>query len=167
MKIAVDFDGTIVDHRFPKIGNPKPFAFDALKALNAEGHQLILWSNREGQHLQEAIDFCKKNGLEFYSVNSDYPDASWSGSGVSRKLMADVYIDDKNLGGLPDWSKIYAMLSKNGDKDELTSNGLPHDNKTRNKKKHTVKRHRKHNKFLDFFRMLSSRCKEARNNYRL
>lgn len=158
MKIAVDFDGTIVDHRFPEIGDAKPFAFDALKALKAEGHQLILWSNREGKHLQEAIDFCKKNGVEFYSVNSDYPDASWSGSGVSRKLMADVYIDDKNLGGIPDWSEIYSILSNNGDKSL-------HANSSR--RKHKKRHHRKKNKFLDFFRKLSAKCKDARMNYRL
>lgn len=167
MKIAVDFDGTIVDHRFPKIGHPKPFAFEALRALSEEGHQLILWSNREGKHLQEAIDFCRQNGVEFYSVNSDYPDASWSGSGVSRKLMADVYIDDKNLGGLPDWSRIYAILSKNGDKSELSANAPSSGIKSHDKKRRKSRRHRKHNRFLDFFRHLSSRCREARKNYRL
>jgi|GEM_PF-356983 len=100
MIIAIDFDGTIVEHRFPAIGKPLPFAFDALKALQADGHQLVLWTNREDKYLNEAIEFCRTNGVEFYAVNSEYPGASWTGSGVSRKLNADIYIDDKNLGGL-------------------------------------------------------------------
>ncbi|MCQ2181924.1 MAG: hypothetical protein MJY89_00745 [Bacteroidales bacterium] len=169
MKIAVDFDGTIVDHRFPKIGNPKPFAFEVLKALKEEGNQLILWSNREGKHLQEAIDFCKQNGMEFYATNSDFPDASWTGNGVSRKLVADVYIDDKNLGGLPDWLEIYAMLSKNPDSTEFADNDLVRTARKRAKKRHArkkVKHHRTHNAFLDFFRGIAERCKDARLNFR-
>ena len=69
MIIAVDFDGTIVDHRYPEIGRELPFAIETLKTLQREGHRLILWSVREGRLLDEAVEFCMARGLEFYAVN--------------------------------------------------------------------------------------------------
>ena len=75
MKIAVDFDGTIVEHKYPEIGKPVLFAFDALKELQKRGHKLVLWTYRAGQELEQAIEFCKKNGIEFYAVNKSYPDS--------------------------------------------------------------------------------------------
>ena len=65
MTIAVDFDGTIVDHKYPDIGKEKPFAIDTLKQLAAEGNKLILWTSRDGDLLQEAVDYCHKRGLDF------------------------------------------------------------------------------------------------------
>lgn len=111
MTIAVDFDGTIVHHRYPAIGKPVPFALEVLKQLSADGHKLILFTVREGKLLEDAVEYCRQNGLEFYAVNSEYPDAAWSGSGVSRKLRADMYIDDRNFGGLPEWTEIYETIS--------------------------------------------------------
>ena len=70
MTIAVDFDGTIVEHEYPYIGKEIPFAIAALKKLQAERHLLILWSVREGELLDEAVEYCRKRGLEFYAVNS-------------------------------------------------------------------------------------------------
>ena len=70
MIIAVDFDGTIVEHKYPEIGRELPFAIETLKKLQQERHRLILWSVREGKLLQEAVDFCRERGLEFYAVNS-------------------------------------------------------------------------------------------------
>ena len=110
MIIAVDFDGTIVRHRYPAIGSEIPFAIETLKKLSEEKHQLILWSVREGKLLQEAVDFCKERGLEFYAVNSNYPEEKDSHDHFSRKLKADLFIDDRNLGGLPDWGMIYRMV---------------------------------------------------------
>ena len=114
MKIAVDFDGTIVEHRYPAIGKEKPFAIDTLKQLALEGNELILWTSRDGQLLQDAIDYCHKRGLDFYGINSNRPVGSLfegrTGS-TSVKVVADVYIDDKNLGGLPDWTEIYKMIN--------------------------------------------------------
>ena len=74
MIIAVDFDGTIVEHRYPRIGEEIPFAVDTLKLLQQEKHRLILWSVREGALLDEAVEWCKSRGLEFYAVNKDYPE---------------------------------------------------------------------------------------------
>ncbi len=110
MVIAVDFDGTIVTHAYPEIGKPIPFAIETLKKLQSEGHhELILWTVREGELLQEAIDYCKERGLEFYAVNANYPEEKYEHN-APRKLNAELWIDDKNLGGLPDWGTIYQMI---------------------------------------------------------
>jgi hypothetical protein len=111
MIIAVDFDGTIVEHAYPKIGKEIPFAFDVLKRLQQEEfHQLILWTVREGDLLTEAVDFCRSRGLEFYAVNSNDPSQQADEATAPRKLVADLFIDDRNLGGLPDWGIIYRMV---------------------------------------------------------
>jgi hypothetical protein len=111
MIIAVDFDGTIVEHKFPEIGKPIPFAIETLKMLQQERHQLILWTVREGKELMEAIEYCRERGLEFYAINSDFPDDLGDSKVINpRKINADVYIDDRNLGGLPDWGVIYQMI---------------------------------------------------------
>lgn len=112
MTIAVDFDGTIVEHRYPALGREIPFAIDTLKRLQADRHKLILWTVREGQLLEEALRFCRARGLEFYAVNRDYPEEVMNGSeSYSRKIKADLFIDDRNLGGLPDWGLIYEMIT--------------------------------------------------------
>ena len=111
MTIAVDFDGTIVEHCYPAIGPEKPFAIDTLKYLSAKRHKLILWTVREGELLDEAVAYCKSRGLEFYAINKNYPEEKPTHEGYSRKLQADLFIDDRNLGGLPDWGEIYRMLS--------------------------------------------------------
>jgi hypothetical protein len=112
MKIAVDFDGTIVEHRYPKIGKVMPFAFGTLIELQKLGHHIILWTYRAGKELDDAVAFCKDNGLEFYAVNKNYPDEIFDDS-ISRKIYADVYIDDRNFGGFPGWSLIWKLLKNN------------------------------------------------------
>lgn len=115
MIIAVDFDGTIVEHRYPEIGKERPFAITTLKRLQKERHLLILWSVREGRLLQEAVDYCRQRGLEFYAVNSNDPDSTSFESSTCgcRKVNADMYIDDRGVGGLPDWGVIYQMIHNN------------------------------------------------------
>ena len=112
MVIAVDFDGTIVEHRYPAIGEEKPFAIETLKMLIRDRHQLILWSVREGQLLEDAVQWCRERGVEFWAVNRDYPEEDpRHNQHFSRKLKADIFIDDRNLGGLPDWGTIYQMIT--------------------------------------------------------
>jgi hypothetical protein len=114
MTIAVDFDGTIVEHRYPRIGEEIPFAIDTLKMLIQDRHKLILWSVREGKLLDEAVEWCRERGVEFYAVNRDYPEETTENNQhFSRKLKVDVWIDDRNLGGLPDWGTFYRMISRN------------------------------------------------------
>ncbi len=124
MTIAIDFDGTIVEHEYPKIGRERPFAIDTLKMLIADQHRLILWSVREGKLLDEAIEWCRERGVEFYASNKDYPEEYAPTAGArlgsveqrsdsySRKLKVDMFIDDRNVGGLPDWGTIYQIISE-------------------------------------------------------
>ena len=109
--IAVDFDGTIVENKYPDIGKPMIFAFETLKKLEDEGFMLILWTYRSGKKLQEAIDFCKDNGIEFYAVNKSYPEEEYTDD-ISRKIQADIFIDDRNIGGFLGWGRIYQILTK-------------------------------------------------------
>ena len=110
MTIGVDFDGTIVEHKYPYIGEERPDAVATLLKLQGDGHSLILWTVREGELLQNAIDWCAERGLHFFAVNKDYPEESHSDNHYSRKLKVDLRIDDRNLGGLPPWRTIYSMI---------------------------------------------------------
>ena len=107
--IAVDFDGTLVENQYPKIGKPILFAFETLKKLQENGHRLILWTYRNGKTLEEAVAFCKKNGIEFYAINKSYPEEDFDKT-ISRKINADIFIDDRNIGGLKPWGEIYQEL---------------------------------------------------------
>jgi len=114
MTIAVDFDGTIVEHRYPEIGKELPFATETLRMLIADQHKLILWSVREGKLLEDAVEWCRQRGVEFYAVNKDFPEEKVEyNNHFSRKIKADIWIDDRNLGGLPDWGTIYHMIKDN------------------------------------------------------
>lgn len=122
MVIAVDFDGTIVEHRYPAIGRERPFAIETLKKLASERHKLILWTVREGELLDAAVLFCRERGLEFYAVNRDYPEEEEdTNNHFSRKLKADLFIDDRNLGGIPDWGMIYEMINHKLSYEDLVS----------------------------------------------
>ena len=113
LTIAVDFDGTIVDDDYPRIGKPKMFAFDTLKMLQQKHHKLILWTYRHGKRLDEAVEFCRENGIEFHAVNKSFPEEVFDQSQSSRKIHADVFIDDRNFGGFPGWGKIYQEIEGN------------------------------------------------------
>ncbi len=110
IKIAVDFDGTIVEHQYPKIGKDLLFAFETLKELQKHGALLILWTFRAGEELDEAVAYCLSKGIEFYAINKNYPEELFDES-ISRKINADVFIDDKNVGGFKGWSEIWQDLS--------------------------------------------------------
>lgn len=137
MIIAVDFDGTIVEHKYPETGKEIPFAIETLKKLQQERHRIILWSVREGKLLQDAIGFCKERGLEFYAVNSNYAEETLECDHYSRKLKADLFIDDRNLGGLPEWGMIYQMVHEQLSYEELYKRFY---NKEETKKRNVWKR---------------------------
>ena len=107
--IAVDFDGTIVEDEYPKIGKPIIFAFETLKKLQGNGHRLILWTYRKGRMLEEAVQFCEENEVVFYAVNKSFPEEEYDPE-YSRKINADFFIDDRNIGGLKSWGEIYQQL---------------------------------------------------------
>ena len=113
MVIAVDFDGTIVEDKYPAIGRERPFATETLRMFIKEQHRLILWTVREGQPLAEAIEWCRQRGVEFFAVNKDYPEEEEDkNEHFSRKIKADYFIDDRNVGGIPDWGEIYQMINE-------------------------------------------------------
>jgi hypothetical protein len=101
--IAVDFDGTLCEYAFPKIGEQKSYHKNLLEVLikmRIKGHKLILWTcrgdNKEYPCLTEAIDWCKDQGLEFDAINENIPGTKKL-SGPSPKVVADFYLDDKSL----------------------------------------------------------------------
>ena len=108
--IAVDFDGTIVDDAYPKIGKTRLFAFETLKRLQEDGHRLILWTYRSGLRLDEAVKFCNDNGIQFYAVNKSFPEEQFDYT-KSRKIYADLFIDDRNIGGVLGWGEVYQMIT--------------------------------------------------------
>ena len=129
MAIAVDFDGTIVEHAYPRIGKEMPFATETLRQLIQDRHKLVLWTVREDELLQEAIDWCRERGVEFYAINRDYPEEEREKNNhFSRKLKVDIWIDDRNICGLPDWGTIYRMIREHLTWDDIireNSGALP------------------------------------------
>lgn len=110
--IAVDFDGTIVDDKYPAVGKAKLFAFETLKQLQNDGYRLVLWTYRSGKALDEAVEFCSKNGIEFYAINNSFDGEDFDKETQSRKINADIFIDDRNLGGFPGWGEVYQIITK-------------------------------------------------------
>ena len=134
MIIAVDFDGTIVEHKYPEIGDELPFATSTLKMLANQQHSLILWTVRRGKLLDDAIEWCKKRGEEFYAVNKNFPEEVLSETNCYGKINADLFIDDRNLGGIPDWGVIYKMITENKDWSDIYKEQSDSDRPKKKKK---------------------------------
>ncbi len=106
--ISCDFDGTIVEGKYPEIGEPLDGAIETLRDLIVAGHRLILNTCREDvkkrKYLTEAVEFCRKHGVEFVSINENSLDDDFRDeNGLRRKVYAHFYIDDRNLGGFLGW----------------------------------------------------------------
>ncbi len=127
--IAIDFDGTVVEDKYPKIGKPMIFAFETLKRLESDGHRLVLWTYRHGSRLREAVDFCADNGIEFYAVNSSFSGEEYDLKTQSRKINADIFVDDRNVGGFIGWGEVYQKISGNTPSNE----DYPKSNKRKKK----------------------------------
>lgn len=97
MILGIDFDGTLCEHKYPEIGEPNVYLINRLKRLRKLGHKLILWTCRDGKPLEEAVAWCKMFNLEFDAINDDLPEIKASFKDHSRKVYADVYIDDRNI----------------------------------------------------------------------
>ena len=93
--IAIDFDGTIVEHEYPAIGREIPGAVEVMRELIEKGYRLILLTMRSGQELDEAIRYCNQKKIDFWAVNHNPEQEKWTSS---RKVYANVYIDDSGLG---------------------------------------------------------------------
>ncbi|THB76956.1 MAG: hypothetical protein D6B25_08540 [Desulfobulbaceae bacterium] len=100
MYICVDFDGTVVDHRFPEIGKPVPHAIKWLKRLNECGARLILYTMRSdseqmGNVLSDAVRYLENEGVSLFSVNNNPSQKDWT---TSPKVYGDIYVDDSAFG---------------------------------------------------------------------
>ena len=126
--IAIDFDGTIVEHQYPRIGKEMLFAFATIKELQKKGHKLILFTYRTGSLLVEAVEYCRQNGVEFYAVNKNYPEEDYN-ENIPRKLNVDIFIDDRNVGGFLGWSSVWQLLHpEGGDFNHVIKNPEAHNN---------------------------------------
>jgi len=117
MLLAVDFDGTVVEHRYPDIGLPVPGAIESLREAQNLGARIMLWTMRDGSELAAAVAYMIDNGIKLFGVNKN-PETDWT---TSPKLYAHCYIDDAALGcplrasigtdrPSADWNEIRPML---------------------------------------------------------
>ena len=119
--IAIDFDGTCVEHDYPAVGLEVEGAVETLRALNKRGHRLILFTMRSGEKLEAAERWFRDRKIELWAVNENPEQRSWT---ASPKVYADYYIDDSALGcpimfidgvrhPVVNWSKVRTMLEYN------------------------------------------------------
>lgn len=94
---AVDFDGTLHLGKWPSTGKPNKQLIDFLKLKRVQGDRVILWTCREGDLLQAAVDYCKDYGLEFDAINDNVQENKDHYKNNCRKVFAHYYIDDRNL----------------------------------------------------------------------
>ncbi len=106
MIIAVDFDGTVVDHDYPRIGKLKPGAKAALMAMRKAGHKIIIWTCRHGKEEREVRMFLLDNDIPFDTVNMPIPGADMG----TRKVFADLYIDDKGIRFEDNWDELRRVI---------------------------------------------------------
>lgn len=93
---AVDFDGLLVENKFPEIGKIRQCMFDAIKSLQERGWKIILWSCRTEDMLSEAVAFCTNHGLLPDAVNENIEEVKEYFGGDTRKVFANIYLDDRN-----------------------------------------------------------------------
>lgn len=110
MIIAIDFDETLHTGTWPQIGQPKAFAPDTLRRLKEDGHYLIIWTCREGKEQTDAVNWLLEHNIPFDRINDNHPENTRKYGTNARKVNADLYLDDRQLGGLPDWSIILDMV---------------------------------------------------------
>lgn len=120
--IAVDFDGTCVEHNYPAIGMDVEGAVEVLRTLNKHGHRIILNTMRSGQRLEAAVRWFRDRKIELWAVNRNPEQEQWT---TSPKVYADIYIDDSALGcpliflegvrrPVVNWSKVRQLLESDG-----------------------------------------------------
>jgi len=116
MIISIDFDGTIVEEAYPLVGKMMPEANIYINKLFSEGHEIIINTCRSGKYEGDAEDFLIKHGIHFNQINSNLPHVIEFYGRDTRKISADLYIDNKQLGGLPlrkgyvCWRSIYHTI---------------------------------------------------------
>lgn len=112
MIIAIDFDNTIVYSTYPRIESVRQYAAKSIHDIRTRGHYVIVWTCRCGDDLTAAINYMLENGIEFDRINDNHPDNVREFGFNSRKINADVYIDDRNIGGFAGWVWADEMIQK-------------------------------------------------------
>ena len=95
--VAVDFDGTLCEDKYPDIGAAKPLVIQYIQSLQESGCKVILWTCRNGEVLEQALEWCKQHNIQFDAVNENLPEIQEKWGGDTRKVYCDAYIDDKNM----------------------------------------------------------------------
>jgi hypothetical protein len=112
MIILVDFDGTLHAGKWPEIGMPKPYCIEVMQKLKADGHYLIIWTCREGKQQTEMVNWLMEKSIPFDRINDNAPSNTERFGNNSRKVNGSIYIDDKQVGGLPTWNEIYEWVKQ-------------------------------------------------------
>jgi len=113
LKLVIDFDGTIVTNKWPEIGEMMPNAKRIINLLASLGHKIIINTCRSGEHAENARSWLIANGIKFHSFNENLPEQIEFYGSDTRKMSGDIYIDDRQLGGIPeDWNEIYYQIDK-------------------------------------------------------
>ena len=111
LTLAIDFDGTIVHNDYPRIGPLRPGARKAINTLYQKGHHIIIWTSRSGEMVEHARKFLIDNDIMFHSINQSNPEHVQEYGGDTRKIFADLYIDDRALFPLVNWDEIELRVS--------------------------------------------------------
>jgi len=111
MTLLVDFDGTLHTGTYPGIGAPAPHAIEMMQKLKADGHRIIIWTCREQEDQEAMVEWLAEHKIPYDQINEHDPEMLKNFHYESRKVYADIYIDDRNLGGLPSWREIYDIVS--------------------------------------------------------
>ena len=146
--IAVDFDGTLCENKWPEIGEPNTKLIEYLRERKEAGNKVILWTCRNGELLFDAIVWCLGQGLSFDAINENLPEVIEKMGGDSRKIFAHEYIDDRMINQYldipsaypdifskksePEWKRIDSFM--NG----MTILGSRHNLKRMSEKLHTL-----------------------------
>lgn len=112
MIIAIDFDGTIVQNKFPAIGQLMHEAKEYMNRLAADGHYIIIWTCRSGDDIVKVVNFLLQEGIRFDRINENNPDNMAKYTNNSRKVYAHAYVDDRNVGGFLGWEMTYKLIGK-------------------------------------------------------
>lgn len=110
MIIAIDFDGTIARTNYPEILGEQPYAAQVITQLKEHGHYIIIWTCRTGKPLLDAINWLLEHGIPFDRVNDHDPESVSKYGDHGKKIHAECYIDDQNLGGFPGWQEVYQLI---------------------------------------------------------
>lgn len=111
--LAIDFDGTIAEAAFPGLGKIKPGAKEYINKLFDEGYTIIIHTCRTGIFEGHAQNFLEYIGIKYHYINTNLPSQVEYFKQDSRKISADLYIDDKCLMGLPEtWEEIYNIIKQ-------------------------------------------------------